>query len=198
MNHANGAWIIALVSSHIPFRHWPNADGDTLLEQLCDYDLLSTENDRLAFPIAFQPDPRHDTYKAIRACKAFWTEVIWSALSRNSETAAGPLPSLATQQNWKRMLIFSRTSIFQRFVVFCLRSVTKKYPQHHGVTANDRANVSWWCKFDCQDIRHQPENEADELMVNMGNQADAALLFESAFDQINICYSATGRGFSGR
>lgn len=28
---------------------------DTLLEQLCDYDLLGfqTENDRLAFPIAF-------------------------------------------------------------------------------------------------------------------------------------------------
>lgn len=156
---------------------------DTLLEQLCDYDLLGfqTENDRLAFLDCLSNLTRVTTRsaKSHTACgKAFRTEVYPIGIEPKeiAKQAAGPLPPKLAQlkaelKNVQNIFSVERLDyskgLPERFLAY--EALLEKYPQHHGkirytqIAPTSRGDVQAY-----QDIRHQLENEAGRINGKYG------------------------------
>lgn len=119
---------------------------DTLLEQLCDYDLLGfqTENDRLAFLDCLSNLTRVTTRSAKSHTawgKAFRTEVYPIGIEPKeiAKQAAGPLPPKLAQlkaelKNVQNIFSVERLDyskgLPERFLAY--EALLEKYPQHHG------------------------------------------------------------------
>lgn len=156
---------------------------DTLLEQLCEYDLLGfqTENDRLAFLDCLSNLTRVTTRsaKSHTACgKAFRTEVYPIGIEPKeiAKQAAGPLPPKLAQlkaelKNVQNIFSVERLDyskgLPERFLAY--EALLEKYPQHHGkirytqIAPTSRGDVQAY-----QDIRHQLENEAGRINGKYG------------------------------
>lgn len=172
---------------HIPF---PSPDifsalppHETLLQQLCDYDLLGfqTENDRCAFLdcLSVQTSINHDDTGHHDAWgKRFSTAVypIGIAPEEIAVQAAEPLPArLAELKNElsgiRNILSVERLDyskgLPERFLAF--ESLLENYPQHHGkirytqIAPTSRGEVQAY-----QDIRHQLETEAGRINGKYG------------------------------
>ena len=156
---------------------------DTLLEQLCDYDLLGfqTENDRLAFLDCLSNLTRVTTRSAKSHTawgKAFRTEVYPIGIEPKeiAKQAAGPLPPKLAQlkaelKNVQNIFSVERLDyskgLPERFLAY--EALLEKYPQHHGkirytqIAPTSRGDVQAY-----QDIRHQLENEAGRINGKYG------------------------------
>ena len=156
---------------------------DTLLEQLCDFDLLGfqTENDRLAFLDSLSSQTRVTTRgsKSHSAWgKSFRTEVYPIGIEPDeiAQQASGPLPPKLAQlkaelKNVQNIFSVERLDyskgLPERFQAY--EALLEKYPQHHGkirytqIAPTSRGEVQAY-----QDIRHQLETEAGRINGKYG------------------------------
>ncbi|EFF0782792.1 alpha,alpha-trehalose-phosphate synthase [Escherichia albertii] len=156
---------------------------DTLLEQLCDYDLLGfqTENDRLAFLDCLSNLTRvttHSPHHHTAWGNGFRTEVYPIGIEPDdiAKQAAGPLPPKLAQLKAELKSVQNIFSVErldyskglpERFLAY--EALLEKYPQHHGkirytqIAPTSRGDVQAY-----QDIRHQLENEAGRINGKYG------------------------------
>lgn len=172
---------------HIPF---PTPEifnalppSETLLEQLCDFDLLGfqTENDRLAFLDSLSGLTKvstRATHNHTAWGKRFRTDVypIGIAPEDIARQATGSLPPKLAQlkaelKNLKNIFSVERLDyskgLPERFQAY--EALLEKYPQHHGkirytqIAPTSRGDVQAY-----QDIRHQLETEAGRINGKYG------------------------------
>ncbi|MDU3056420.1 MAG: trehalose-6-phosphate synthase, partial [Escherichia coli] len=140
---------------------------DTLLEQLCDYDLLGFQT------VTTRSAKSHTAWG-----KAFRTEVYPIGIEPKeiAKQAAGPLPPKLAQlkaelKNVQNIFSVERLDyskgLPERFLAY--EALLEKYPQHHGkirytqIAPTSRGDVQAY-----QDIRHQLENEAGRINGKYG------------------------------
>lgn len=155
---------------------------DSLLEQLCDFDLLGfqTENDRLAFLDCLASQTRVTTRSRRHTAwgKAFCTDVypIGIAPEEIAQQAKGALPPKLAQlkaelKNVQNIFSVERLDyskgLPERFQAY--EALLEHYPQHHGnirytqIAPTSRGDVQAY-----QDIRHQLETEAGRINSKYG------------------------------
>ncbi|MBJ3815597.1 alpha,alpha-trehalose-phosphate synthase [Shimwellia pseudoproteus] len=155
----------------------------TLLDQLCDYDLLGfqTEGDRQSFLDTLNGQttlysPAAGSHQAYG--KTFRTAVYPIGISPGeiARQAAGPLPAKLAQLKAELARVKNIFSVErldyskglpERFAAF--ESLLEKYPEHHGqirytqIAPTSRGDVQAY-----QDIRHQLETEAGRINGKYG------------------------------
>ncbi len=156
---------------------------DTLLEQLCDYDLLGfPDRKRSSGVLDCLSNLTRVTTRSAKSHtawgKAFRTEVYPIGIEPKeiAKQAAGPLPPKLAQlkaelKNVQNIFSVERLDyskgLPERFLAY--EALLEKYPQHHGkirytqIAPTSRGDVQAY-----QDIRHQLENEAGRINGKYG------------------------------